>query len=144
MKQNASTAKITIAKDLGDQCSIPGRAIPKTQKMLLDAFLLNIQHYKVWIKGKVVQSRRRSSALGVIAIEKGAFRSSSTKVATLFLKICNIYIHRGENRKNIAFLEARKIVGSYMKVKTYASVEQMARVISSNMKSNLLQQQWSR
>ena len=30
-------------EDLG---SIPGRVIPKTQKMVLDATLLNIQHYK--------------------------------------------------------------------------------------------------
>ena len=41
----------------------PGRVIPKTQKMVLDASLLNTQHYKVWIKGKVEQSRERSSAL---------------------------------------------------------------------------------
>ena len=40
--------------DLG---SIPGRVIPKTQKMVLDASLLNTQHYKVRIKGKVEQSR---------------------------------------------------------------------------------------
>ena len=33
--------------------SIPGRVIPKTWKMVLDASLLNIQHYMVWIKGKV-------------------------------------------------------------------------------------------
>ena len=32
--------------------SIPGRVIPKTQKMVLDAALLNTQHYKVRIKGK--------------------------------------------------------------------------------------------
>ena len=37
----------------GDQGSIPGRVIPKTQKMALDATLLNAQHYKVRIKGKV-------------------------------------------------------------------------------------------
>ena len=47
----------------GDLGSIPGRVIPKTQKMLLDASLLNTQHYKVRIKGKVEQSRERSSAL---------------------------------------------------------------------------------
>ena len=47
----------------GDWGSIPGRVIPKTQKMLLDATLLNTQHYKVWIKGKVEQSRERSSVL---------------------------------------------------------------------------------
>ena len=31
--------------------------------MVLDASLLNTQHYKVWIKGKVEQTRERSSAL---------------------------------------------------------------------------------
>ena len=34
--------------------SVPGRVILKTQKMVLDASLLNTQHYKVRIKGKVV------------------------------------------------------------------------------------------
>ena len=43
--------------------SIPSRVIPKTQKMVLDAALLNTQHYKVRIKGRVEQSRERSSAL---------------------------------------------------------------------------------
>ena len=47
----------------GDLSSIQGRVIPKTQKMVLDASLLNTQHYKVRIKGKVEQSRERSSAL---------------------------------------------------------------------------------
>ena len=46
----------------GDLGSIPGQVMPKTQ-MVLDATLLNIQHYKVRIKGKVEQSRERSSAL---------------------------------------------------------------------------------
>ena len=40
-----------------------GRIIPKTLKMLLDTSLLNTQQYKVGIKGKVEQSRERSSAL---------------------------------------------------------------------------------
>ena len=47
----------------GDQSSDSGRVIPKTQKMALDASLLNTQHYKVRIKGKVEQSRERSGAL---------------------------------------------------------------------------------
>ena len=47
----------------GDQGSIPGRVIPKTQKMVFDAFFLNTQHYKVRIKDKVEQSRNRSSTL---------------------------------------------------------------------------------
>ena len=37
----------------GGQDSIQGRVVPKTQKMVLDAALLNTQHYKVRIKGKV-------------------------------------------------------------------------------------------
>ena len=37
----------------GDLGSIPGRVIPKTQEMILDASLLNTQHYKIRIKGKV-------------------------------------------------------------------------------------------
>ena len=40
----------------GDRGSIPGRVIPKTQKMVLDAALLNKQHNMVRIKGKVEQS----------------------------------------------------------------------------------------
>ena len=47
----------------GDWGSIPGRVIPKTQKMVLDAALLNIQHDEVSIKGKVQQSRERSGTL---------------------------------------------------------------------------------
>ena len=46
-----------------DRGSIPGRVIPKTQKMVLDASLLNTQQYKLGIKGKVEQSKERSSAL---------------------------------------------------------------------------------
>ena len=52
--------------------------------MVFDATLLNTPQYKVWIKGKVEQSREMSSALvlhfGVVAMEKGAFGSPSTKV----------------------------------------------------------------
>ena len=46
-----------------DWGSIPGRVIPKTQKMVLDVALLNTQYYKVGIKGKVEQSRERSNGL---------------------------------------------------------------------------------
>ena len=47
----------------GDQGSIPGRVIPKTQKMVLDAALLSTQNYKVRIKGKVKHSWEWSSTL---------------------------------------------------------------------------------
>ena len=46
-----------------DQGSISDRVIPKTHKMVLDASLLNSQYYKVRIKGKVEQSKERSSHL---------------------------------------------------------------------------------
>ena len=50
-----------FANFLGDRGSIPGQVIPKTQKMVLDPTLLNTQHYKVQIKGKVKQSREWNS-----------------------------------------------------------------------------------
>ena len=52
-----------FANHPGDLGSIPGRVIPKTIKMALDTSLLNTQQYKVCIKGKVEQSRERSSTL---------------------------------------------------------------------------------
>ena len=59
-----------FANGLGDQGSIPGGIIPKTQKMVLDAALLNVQHYKARIKGKVEQSREWSSALSYTSVLK--------------------------------------------------------------------------
>ena len=67
--------------------------ISKTQKMVLDAALLNSQHYKVWIKDKVEQSRERSSAsslhLGVVANKKRVFGSPSTTLANFTLYMSN-------------------------------------------------------
>ena len=51
-----------------DRGSISGRIIPKCQKMEVDSALLNSQHYKVRIKGKVEQSRKLSSALLYISV----------------------------------------------------------------------------
>ena len=73
-----------FANGPGDGGSISGRVIPKTQKILFGTALLNTRHYKVRIKGKVVQSREWRSALlhfGVVGIEKGTLGSPSTKVA---------------------------------------------------------------
>ena len=52
----------------GDRGSVPGWVIPKTQKMVLDASMLNTQQYKVGIKGKVEQSGKRSSALPYMTV----------------------------------------------------------------------------
>ncbi len=52
-----------FSNDLGDLSSIPGRVIPKTQKMVLNASLLDTRYYKVGIKGKMGQSWEWSCAL---------------------------------------------------------------------------------
>ena len=52
-----------FANGPGDLGSIPACVIPKTLKMVLDITLFKTQKYKVRIKGKVEQSRERSSAL---------------------------------------------------------------------------------
>ena len=57
-----------FADGLGDLDSIPGHVIPKTQKMVLDTAMLNTQHYKVTIKGKVKQSREWSSTLSYTSV----------------------------------------------------------------------------
>ena len=51
-----------FANGPGDPGSIQGRVIPKTFKMVLDTSLLNTQQCKVRMKGKVEQTRERSSA----------------------------------------------------------------------------------
>ena len=63
--------------------------------MVLDNSLLNTQQYKLRIKGKVEQSRERSSALplhlSVVDIEKGAFWSPSTTVANFtYFTYCSL------------------------------------------------------
>ena len=62
---------------LGDQVSIPGRVIPKTQKIIHDASLLNTPHYKVQIKGKWRKKLHPPRLISVVTIEKGAFGSAS-------------------------------------------------------------------
>ena len=52
-----------FAKDPEDRSLILGLVIPKTQKMVLDASFFNPQHYKVWIKGKMEQSKERRRAI---------------------------------------------------------------------------------
>ena len=58
-----------FANGPGDLGSISDWVIPKTQKMVLDAALLNTQQYKLRIKGKVEQSRERSSSLPNILVQ---------------------------------------------------------------------------
>ena len=72
-----------FANGLGDLGPIPGRVIPKTLKMVLDTSLLNTQQYKVRIKGKVEQSRERSSALPYTSVLHRGVGEGTTGVQLL-------------------------------------------------------------
>ena len=61
-RKSISGSGLSVCQWQGDMSSIPGRVIPKTLKMVLDASLLNTQQYKVRIKGKLEQSKVRRSA----------------------------------------------------------------------------------
>ena len=52
----------TFTNGPGYRRSIPGRVIPKTQKMVLNAAYLNTQDYKVRINGKMEQASQWSRA----------------------------------------------------------------------------------
>ena len=95
-----------FANGPGDQGSIPGWVLPKTQKMVPDATLLNTQHYKVRIKGKVEQSREWSRTLhfSEVAIKKGAFGSPSTKVANFTFMLSHpLYLCKYKSDQVILF-----------------------------------------
>ena len=84
-----------FANGPGDLGSIPGRVIPKTQKMVLDASLLNTQHYKVRIKGKVEQSREGvapSPTPWCSSYRKRSLRVTLDYGRQLYLLICFIFI----------------------------------------------------
>ena len=81
-----------FANGPGDLGSIPGRVMPKTQKMVLDASLLNTQHYKVRIKGKVEQSRE-----GVAPFPTpwcSSYRKRSLRVTLDYGRQLYLYIYR--------------------------------------------------
>ena len=75
-----------FANDSGDQGSIPGRVIPKTKKMVLNATLLSTQHYMLRIKssGAIQGMKWCPPYTCVIAIEMGAFGSPLTKVGNFY------------------------------------------------------------
>ena len=84
-----------FANDPGDLGSIPGRVIPKTQKMVLDASLLNTQHYMVRIKGKVEQSREGvvpSPTRWCSSYRKGSLRVTLDYGRQLYLLLFNTLV----------------------------------------------------
>ena len=68
MSRLISLVSRVFASRPGGLGSIPGRVIPKALKMVLDSSFLNTQQYKVRIKGKVEQSKEKSSALPYISV----------------------------------------------------------------------------
>ena len=73
-----------IANGPGDRVSIPGRVIPKTQNSIWYPL---VQYYKVRIKGKVEQSRKRGRDL---SYWKGSLRVAL--FTYLYLYLCNIIL----------------------------------------------------
>ena len=59
--------------------------------MVLDATLLNAQHYKVWIKGKLEQSSERNSALPY-SYRKGNLRVTLDYGSQLYLQLTYEYL----------------------------------------------------
>ena len=71
-----------------DRGLIPGRVIPKTQKMVFVVPFLNIQHYKVGIKGKWCNPGNLQY-IGLVAIGKRAFGYPSTPLANFTYMSCS-------------------------------------------------------
>ena len=95
-----------FANGPGDLGSIPGRVIPKTQKMVLDASLLNTQHYKVRIKGKVEQSREGvapSPTHWCSSYRKGSLPVTLDYGRQLYLYICS-------SHRSISFCESMPLL----------------------------------
>ena len=77
-----------FANSPGDRGSIPGQVIPKTQKMILDAALLCTIRWGSRVKwSNPGNGVAPSLHLGIIAIEKGAFKSLLTMVTNFTLII---------------------------------------------------------
>ena len=85
---------------LGDWGSIQGQVIPKTQKMVFDASLHNTQHYKVPIKGEVVE-QSRNGVLASPTLQYSSYWKGSLWVTLLRLLttnyILNIKTLKGKN-----------------------------------------------
>ena len=96
-----------FANGPGDRGSISGRVIPKTQKVLLDTSLLNTQHYKVRFKGKVEQSRERSSTFPTprcISYWKGSFWVALDYGRQIYLLTIYVYIYYWKTQQTVIWL----------------------------------------
>ena len=111
-----------FANGPGDLGSIPGRVIPKTQKMVLDASLLSTQHYKVRIKGKVEQSRKGvapSPTHWCSSYRKGSLRVTLDYGRQLYLYIY-IYTHTHMEKRKINYHIHRHYIYIYIYISSHA------------------------
>ena len=60
---------VCVRPDIGRMVRVFANGLGESYQMVLDATLLNTQHYKVRIIGKVEQSKEKSSALPYILVE---------------------------------------------------------------------------
>ena len=77
-----------MVRETGVQSQV--KSYQRLKKMVLDATLLNPQHYKVQSKSKVEQSRELSSTIPLprcSSYSKGAFANFTSKYVQIFLKL---------------------------------------------------------
>ena len=118
-----------FANGPGDLGSIPGRVIPKTPKMVLDASLLSTQHYKVRIKGKVEQSRKGvapSPTHWCSSYRKGSLRVTpdygcqlyfTLNVKTVLYKTIQFSVSRVSMSKTVPFQRIQFSISTQFKYK---------------------------
>ena len=83
----------------GDRGSIPGRVVLKTEKIVLDAFFLNTEHYKVRLKwSNPAKEKRPTLHFGVVANKKETSIRPRLRLLTLLLLIY-IYIYMEVNKE---------------------------------------------
>ena len=112
---NVYVAVRVFANGPGDLGSIPGRVIPKTQKMVLDASLLNTQYYKVRIKGKVGESREGvapSPTPWCSSYRKGSLRVTLDYGRQLYLYVY-IYIYICRHTDEQIYIPKHAYVNTY-------------------------------
>ena len=125
-------------RDLG---SIPGRVIPKTQKMLFDASLLNTQHYKVRIKGKIEQSWEGvapSPTPWCSNYRKGSLRVTLDYGRQLYLLTYQFYCWFHYNQTLLVFILTLNIY-IYIYIYIYAHTYLHASINTSNPLSKWLE-----
>ena len=102
----------------------PGRVIPKTQKMVLDVSLLNTQHYKVRIKGKVEKPREGvapSPTPWCSSYRKGSLRVTLDYGRQLYFTYLVIFLSLGDTISCTERIGILRLVNIYIYIITIMS-----------------------